>query len=354
MTNMIESLRTFLPALLTLAIVVAVLVAVNRLLQRGASHDDESDFRNKLIMLALSLAGLVMLLVAAPLEPDTQGQLLSFLGIVLSAAVALSSTTILGNVMAGIMLRAVGNFRVGDFVRVGDHFGRVTERGFFHTEIQTEERDLTTLPNLFLVTHPVNVIRNSGHILRAPVSLGYDVPRVDVERALLAAAVATELQDPFVHIVELGDDSVTYRVGGLLKDVKRLLTKRSVLRAEMMVALHGAGIEIVSPSFMNQRIYQTSERFMPRRVVPVEASAKAETETVVFDKAEEAETLESMRTEKVRLTEEIGALSVEAKKSETDDGRRKIEASIDRLKTRIVEIDEAIAMREAEKTNGSD
>ena len=38
-------------------------------------------------------------------------------------------------------------------------FGRVTERGLFHTEIQTEDRDLVTLPNLYLVTNPVKVVR---------------------------------------------------------------------------------------------------------------------------------------------------------------------------------------------------
>ena len=62
-------------------------------------------------------------------------------------------------------LRAVRNFRMGDFIRVAEHFGRVSERGLFHTEIQTENRDLTTLPNLFLVTHPVTTIRTSGTIV---------------------------------------------------------------------------------------------------------------------------------------------------------------------------------------------
>ena len=50
----------------------------------------------------------------------------------------------------------------GDFISAGDQFGRVTERGLFHTEIQTETRDLTTVPNLFLVTHPVTTVRSSG------------------------------------------------------------------------------------------------------------------------------------------------------------------------------------------------
>lgn len=294
--------------------------------------------------------------VRLPPTPATRGQLLGFPGIVLSAAVALSSTTILGNAMAGLMLRVLGNFRVGDFVRVEAYFGRVTERGLFHTEIQTEERDLTTLPNLYLVTHAVNVIRTSGHILRASVSLGYDAPRIEVERCLLAAAAATELEDPYVHIVDLGDFTVTYRVGGLLKEVKSLLTNRSALRAEMLDALHGAGIEIVSPTFMNQRVYGTDETFVPR---PVTKRMKVQTATaapedVAFDKAEKAETLESLRADKVRLGEEIAELSEAAKKAGSDAEREKIEAEIARLTMRTAGIDAAIARREAGQPDGSD
>ncbi len=356
MTNLIGYLQPLLPTAVTVALIVAVLIGADRLLKRGATKDSESDFRNKLLMLGLSLAGLIVLIVVIPIAPDTRGQLLGFLGIVLSAAVALSSTTILGNAMAGLMLRAVGNFRVGDFVRIGDHFGRVTERGLFHTEIQTEERDLTTLPNLHLVTHAVNVIRGSGHILRASVSLGYDAPRGEVERCLLAAAAAADLQDPFVHILELGDFSVTYRVGGLLREVKSLLTKRSLLRAEMMDALHGAGVEIVSPTFMNQRVYRTDDTFVPRPVAKKKKArpAAAAPEDVAFDKAEEAATLESLRADKARLAEEIAALGESAKKAESDDEKERIEAEIARLTVRTDGLDAAIARHEAEKPDGSD
>ena len=97
--------------------------------------------------------------------------------------------------MAGFMLRGVNNFKLGDFLRVGEQFGRVTERGFFHTEIQTENRDLTTLPNIYLVSQPVTVVRSSGTVISAEVSLGYDVPVESTKRLLAQAAVDVELAD---------------------------------------------------------------------------------------------------------------------------------------------------------------
>ena len=56
------------------------------------------------------------------------------------------------------------------------------------TEIQTERRNLTTFPNLYLVTNPVRVMRSSGTVISVEVSLGYDVSRHLVEKLLLEAA----------------------------------------------------------------------------------------------------------------------------------------------------------------------
>ena len=131
--------------------------------------------------------------------------------------------------MAGMMLRAVRSFRPGDFIRVGDYFRRVSEQGLFHVEIQTEDRDLTTMPNLYLVTNPFKVIRSSGTIISAEVSLGYDIPRTKIESLLIEAALAVQLEEPFVLVTELGDFAVTYRISGLFPKVKHILSTRSAL-----------------------------------------------------------------------------------------------------------------------------
>ena len=133
-----------------------------------------------------------------------------------------------------MMLRSVRSFRRGDFIRVGDHFGRVSSQGLFHTEIQTEERDLTTLPNGFLAGHPFTTIHPSGTVVATSVGLGYDVPRHEVEIVLLAAAEEAGLEQAFVQIVELGDFAVVYRCAGMLIDVKRLITARSNLNAAVL------------------------------------------------------------------------------------------------------------------------
>ena len=339
-----EAVLRLLPRTGGIIAVVLALVAVHLWLNRRPDAAVKS-FRNQVVMLALTaVAGIAMVMIL-PLSSDARGQLLSFLGILISAAIALSSTTFLGNALAGLLLQSVKNFRIGDFIEVGEHMGRVTERGLFHTEIQTEHRTLTTLSNLYLVTQPVTTLRTSGTIVSARVTLGYDIPRRRIESLLLEAARATGLNDPYIQILDLGDFSVEYRVAGLLEDVKLLIRTRSELRANMLDSLHGGGVEIVSPNFMNQRVLAKDAEFIPpapeaRAVVEQTATVP---EDIIFDKAEEAEAGAAKALELKKVIEEIESLSKEIKAA-SEEGRASLEADLEQRKERKTEIEEAIAL----------
>ena len=187
------------------------------------------------------------------MDEGQKSSITSLIGIVLSAVLGLSATTFIGNALAGIALKLRKSFKPGDFITVNDVFGRVTEQGLFHTEVQGIDRDLISLPNMTLATNSVKVTRSSGTFINVDCSLGYDVNRLKIEEALLKAAKDSDLIEPFVHILSLGDFSIVYRVHGLLKDVKSIVSAKSRLTGSVIDALHDAGIEIVSPNFMNQK-----------------------------------------------------------------------------------------------------
>jgi small-conductance mechanosensitive channel len=323
-------------------------MAVRFILNKRFAKYTGHRFRLQVITLFLSLVGLIAIIIALPLGESTIGQLLSLLGLLLSAAIALSATTLLGNVLAGLMLRGIKNFRPGDFIRVGEHFGRISERGLFHVEIQTEDRDLTTLPNLYLVTHPVKVIRSSGTLVTAEVSLGYDIGRKAVEKALLAAAESSELEDPFVHIMKLGDFSITYRVAGLLTEVKNLISARSRLHGNVLDCLHRDAIEIVSPNFMNQRVLPLEQRFIPEVSPATVPSVEQEDspEKVLFDKADEAESLEKLRLRREELERQMDELKARLGEDRDADAKTEIKQEIEMVKTRLERLSEYIARRE--------
>jgi len=338
MDSLLAKAADFVPMLGTAAAVVAILVFLNWALKRRWRDAPDTKFRFQLIMLALTFAGLLAVVLALPVNDDTRGQLLSLIGILLSAAIALSSTTFIGNIMAGIMLKVVRSAHPGDFITVSELTGRITEMGLLHTEVQTEFRDLVTVPNLYMVTQPMQVVRSSGTIISTEVSLGYDVPHVDVSRVLTEATAGAGLKDGFVHVRQLGDYSVTYRVAGLLEDVKSLISARARLREATLDALHAAGIEIVSPTFMNTRAIPERKGFIPEDVEKTRRIEATQVEEVAFDKAEEAASAEEIRKSIALVDNELDELK--------DSGE---EASRDRLEAKKSRLTEQLRAAEEQK-----
>lgn len=319
---MIASLKSFGPLLVVfVAVGVALWAAHWLLLGRNPDIGNERKFPRQIMLLGLTLVGFVVCVFVLPVSESSRNQLLGLVGIVLSGVIALSSTTIIANLMAGLLLRITKPFRVGDFIRVGDYFGRVSERGLFDTEIQTETRELISLPNSYCINHPVSTILSSGTIISATLSLGYDVDHKRIEELLVEAGLTCGLQEPFVHILELGNFSVTYRVSGLLEEAKRLITAQSSLHGCVLDTLHSQGIEIMSPAFMNQRRLEEGARILPpHSVVDIPPGVATAAEDIAFDKAEKAERKEQ---EKQQLIDGI-ALLEHAIKESIDDEQKKI------------------------------
>ncbi|RZV34202.1 MAG: mechanosensitive ion channel family protein [Chromatiales bacterium] len=350
MDRIFELAASFVPLLGTLVAVALVLAAINWTLKRRWKDNPDAQFRFQLIMLALTFSGVLAIILALPISDQTRGQLLSLIGILLSAAIALSSTTFIGNIMAGIMLKVVRSARPGDFITVASLTGRITEMDLLHTEIQTEFRDLVTVPNLFMVTQPLQVVRASGSIITAEVSLGYDVSHSNATDILCNAAAKAGLKDSFVHVRELGDFSVLYRVAGLLEDIQSLISARSRLRAAMLDALHDADIEIVSPNFMNTRALQEGKAFIPAPSrKPARAAAQPAAEDLAFDKAEDAASLEKIRVQIQQVDEQLAALGGEESESSAAE-----ESALQAKKAHLLELlksadDEIKAKESAEK-----
>jgi small-conductance mechanosensitive channel len=345
----LESGLGWLPTVLTALLGVVFFTLARKWLEKSRLQVAEHSFRNQAILLSLTFIFAVFLIQGLPITDIRRGQIMNLLGLLVTAAIALSSATIIGNAMGGIMLRAVRSFRIGDFVTCGQYFGRVTEIGLFHTEIQTEDRTLITLPNLHVITHPLETIRSSGTIVSATVSLGYDIPRSRIEPLLIEAATAADLEEPFVQCRELGDFSVTWRIAGMLPKVKRVITARSRLRKRVLDHLHGGGIEIVSPTFMNTRAFDPEKKFISRSagIRGVAETEDTAPEEMIFDKADEAATLDTLRRSREKVEEQIKTVAQEIKDAD-DEARPAREERLGDLEKRLTFINQLIEKKKQE------
>jgi small-conductance mechanosensitive channel len=334
---LLEGLSAYLPLMAVFVVLGAVLWGVQWfLIGRHPNLGNERKFPRQLILLGLVIVSLLILVLALPIDASSRNQLIGLIGLVLSGLFAFSSTNVLANLMAGILLRITKPFRIGDFIRMNEYFGRVTERGLFDTEIQTESRELIAIPNTCLITTPVTTMRSSGVIISASLSLGYDVHHSVIEPLLIKAAKKTGLTDPYVHILELGNFSVTYRIFGFLEDIKHHITSRSELNTNVLDTLHDGGVEILSPAFTNQRRFTPATRFFPPKV---RAKAKKETTTaedLAFDKAESAERFDKAKFE---LTEAIKQMEEALKEADAEE-KEVIKARLEQDQARLRELEQ--------------
>lgn len=308
-TGLFDVLEKFSGSLIVLGITIAVAVIVRFILTKAAASSERIPFRRQLTTFLVAALGLFLFITFLPIDKSIKEQILSILGILISAMIALSSTSFVGNAMAGFMLRIIRGYKPGDFICTGEVFGRVTEQGLFHTEVQTIQRNLITVPNLFMIQNPIRVIRASGTFVSVKLSLSYDVDRQKAENSLIKAARDSELEEPFVFINDLSDYTIEYEVYGLLKETKHYLSVRSNFRKAVLDRLHSDGVEILSPLFISAREYPRDTRFAPfreagREEEQTQSKKDNSAEKLAFDKAEEDESIEKLKELKQRLLKE--------------------------------------------------
>lgn len=336
--------RTLSEWLPTLIVVLAtiILVLIFRAVAARSTSGGASDrrFRAQIATIAVILLGILALIFALPDGSDSD-LAFSVFGLVVTGALAISSQSIISNAMAGLMLRSVASFKPGDFIEVAEQMGRVSERGLFHTEIQTPDRDLITIPNSVMLNQPVRVVRSSGTIVSITLSIGYDVSRHVLDDLFIEAGKEVGLVDPFVQMIDLGDYSISYRVAGFLEDPRTMLACRSSLRMAIVDKLSDANIEIMSPMVVARRSIGNEPLIPTERAPSLEARFRRSAEHRVFDKAESAARLESAKADLAASNEELEALREQLASASADE-RDVVEATIRRQEQQIERLSRSI------------
>ncbi len=356
MEYMLETMRSlwstispFTGVVIVIVLTIVVVQIIRTILRKKQAEPYYSQVANILVV----LFGLFLVVLFLPISHEMRKQILSLIGVLLSAVIALSSTSLIGNAMAGVMLRVSKSYKPGDFIEVGATRGRVFNQGLFSTEVQIITRDTVSFPNMYLIQNPIRATSSDGSFISTAVSLGYDVPRMKIEESLIKAAETTGLEDPFVYVEKLMDHAVEYRVFGLLKETTRMLTLRSDLRKTVLDVLHQDGIEIVSPSFTNRREYDEKTSFIPPVIQQEseELTSEPKVEEIAFDKAEEAESIENLKENYNDLLKKKEELSEKVKQESDKERKKEIEDEIQRIEKKSHTLTKSIEKRQKEKND---
>lgn len=180
-----------------------------------------------------------------------------FVGLIIS----LGSSTVIGNIIAGLVITYMRPFKLGDRIKLNDTTGNVIEKTPFVTRIRTPKNEVVTIPNSFILSsHTTNFsssARNYGLIIHSTVTIGYDAPWRQVHQLLIDAALSTngvqQQPEPFVLETELSDFYPVYQINAYIKDADAMARIYSDLHQNIQDKFNEAGVEIMSPHYRAER-----------------------------------------------------------------------------------------------------
>ena len=254
-----------IPGLFTAALVFVIVRFLARLVglwfdavEQGRIHarwiyPETAQPTRRLLSILIWVFGLV---VAYPYLPGSQTDAFKGISVFLGLMITFGSSGIVNQIMSGFMVTFSRALRVGDFVRIGDVEGTVTQLGVLSTKVKTVRREEVTIPNAVVVAHTTTDYSRfaaDGVYTSTAVTIGYDAPWRQVHALLLMAAERTpglrREPKPAVIQASLQDFYVQYAVLVCLERQDAKMLTLNVLHANIQDLFNEYGVQIMSPNY---------------------------------------------------------------------------------------------------------
>lgn len=203
----------------------------------------------------------LMIVMIWPLLPNSDSQVFKGVSAFIGLAVSFGSSSIIGNLVAGLVMTYMRPFHIGDYIKVGDTVGEVIEKSVLVTRIRTRKNEVVTIQNSSLMGSQTSnftvAAKNFGIIVHTKVTIGYDEPWQKIKEIMESAALATpgikHKPHPFMMITSLDDFYVEYEINAYTDDAVKLPAVYSALHANLLKRFFEEGVEIMSPHIYARR-----------------------------------------------------------------------------------------------------
>jgi small-conductance mechanosensitive channel len=202
-----------------------------------------------------------MFVLIFPYLPGSDSNIFRGVSVFLGLLISLGSSSVIANMMAGLVITYMRPFKIGDRIKIGEISGDVLEKTLLVTRIKTVKNEIVTIPNSSILTGNTTnytvLSKAEGLIIHTTLTIGYDVPWNNVHEALIEAALKTKMilknPKPFVLQTSLDDFYVSYQLNAFInKPVKQALIY-SNLHQHIQDVFNEKGIEILSPHYRAER-----------------------------------------------------------------------------------------------------
>jgi len=256
----------YLPNLLLVAVVCVMayyVVRLNNVIfreireERLALRGFYPDWAEPTAKLIRALIVVLAAIIIFPYLPGARSPAFQGITIFLGVLLSLGSSSAVANAVAGTILTYMRSFQVGDWVKIGETTGEVTERTLLVTRVLTPKNELITIPNATVMGASVmnysTRAKEEGVVFHTTVTIGYDAPWRTVHQLLIDAALATQgirpEPRPFVLQTALSEFYVAYQINAYTRSPNRMLDIYSDLHQNIQDKFNAAGVEINSPHY---------------------------------------------------------------------------------------------------------
>lgn len=220
---------------------------LDRILKRNDIAEDVRPFFISLLSTALKV--LVVISAASMVGVETA----SFVAVLAAAglAVGLALQGNLSNLAGGVLILIFKPFRVNDLIVAQGHTGFVKEIQIFYTLIQTLDHRNVIIPNALLSNGVIENI-TMKELTRFDMTFGvsYDTDIDEARRVIMEVIERNphcmKDKEHKVHVVELADSSVNFRVH-LWGEGKKYWDNHFFMHEEVKKAMDKVGISIPFP-----------------------------------------------------------------------------------------------------------
>jgi small-conductance mechanosensitive channel len=202
-----------------------------------------------------------MFVLIFPYLPGSDSNIFKGVSVFIGVLFSLGSSSAIANMVAGLVITYMRPFKIGDRIKIGDVTGDVVEKTLLVTRIRTIKNEVITIPNSSVLngntTNYSVEAMEKGLIIHTTVTIGYDVPWKNVHKALIDAALRTDLildePKPFVLQTSLDDFYVSYQINAYIREVGKQALIYSNLHQNIQDVCNEMGIEILSPHYRAAR-----------------------------------------------------------------------------------------------------
>ena len=268
--NILSGIIDFIPNLIAIVVTVIVFKYLIKGLRFMADEIDKQrltlkgfypDWAFPTFHIVRTLLYAFMFVVIWPYLPFSDSPVFQGVSVFIGIVFTLGSSSVIGNVVSGLVLTYMRPFIIGDRIKIGDLVGNVIEKTPLVTRIRTPKNEEVTIPNSSIMTAQTfnysESARTWGLILHTTTGMGYDVPWRKVHELLLEAAARTpnvmEEPKPFILQTALDDYYAQYQLNVYVADADKMAQIYSNLNLNTQDVFNEAGIELLSPHYRAHR-----------------------------------------------------------------------------------------------------